>query len=338
MAGIDSDWGGEIEMTEDLCDQVLQFICPRCSANLGVQENEMHCLACGRVAVMKRGVWDFVVDDDYAASFARQWSRYSRTQLDSSNGTAISCDQFVQVTGWSGTELEGNTVLDAGCGSGRYSEVVLGFGARLVAMDLSEAAYTARENLDRDKGAVVLRGNLLHPPLAPALFDKVVSIGVLQHTPDPLEAARQLMQLVRPGGQLAIWMYERRWYTECLPKFWLRRVARYLSPARVFQMSRLLVGVFTPAARLIGSIRHRGLRRLLSSLLPIASYWGSLPLDRDQQIEWSLLDTHDWLSPTYDFPQRYHDLARALFEAGASDVWRRPLAGLTVGATRALDT
>lgn len=311
-----------------------QLACPKCRTVVRLSDRAATCALCGCVASMRSGVWDFVGVGDYAESFGQQWARFSHTQLDSRNRTTISQDQFFRVTGWAPTDLEGQLILDGGCGAGRYSEVALNFGARLVAMDISEAAFTANANLGGRNEVIVTRGDLLQPPLAPGAFDKVFSIGVLQHTPDPLEAVRQLMQLVRPGGELIVWMYERRWYTGLLPKFLLRRLTQHLSSRAVSALSRLLVAAFTPVARLISHIRPKKLQRLLSTCLPIAAYWGALPLTNAQQVEWSLLDTHDWFTPAFDFPQRYQDVRCALQEAGASEVTRRSVPGLTISAIR----
>jgi 2-polyprenyl-3-methyl-5-hydroxy-6-metoxy-1,4-benzoquinol methylase len=311
--------------------------CPRCRASLRISNSEAGCPACGRVGVLKQAVWDFVGEEDYAKSFGQQWTRFNHTQLDSRNGTIISQSQFELVTGWPAAELKHQSLLDAGCGAGRYSEVAVRAGACVVAMDLSEAAFVARANLANTDASLVVRGDLLHPPLALGSFDRVVSIGVLQHTPDPLGAIRRLMQVVRPGGQLVIWMYERRWYSELLPKSLLRRITRHLSPSVVSRLSGFLVRSFTPAARRIGRISRPKLRRALAAMLPLATYWGTLPLNDSQQVEWSLLDTNDWLSPAFDLPQRYTDVKRVLLEEGASEVFRRPVPGLTVSATRRSD-
>jgi hypothetical protein len=37
--------------------------------------------------------------------------------------------------------------------------------------------------------------------------------------------------------------------------------------------------------------------------MPVANRLGVLPLTDQQQREWSLLDTFDWLSPEFDNPQ-----------------------------------
>src|SRR5258708_35577592 len=101
----------------------LQIACPKCGASPQVVDTRVLCGRVGTVGRQDRGVWDFVVDGDYAESFGRQWSTFRHTQIDSKNGTTISRDQFARVTQWSKAELQDQNVLDAGCGAGRFSEI-----------------------------------------------------------------------------------------------------------------------------------------------------------------------------------------------------------------------
>ena len=54
-------------------------------------------------------------------------------------------------------------------------------------------------------------------------------------------------------------------------------------------------------SRLIGKIPLIG--NTIKKLVPVANHHGILPLSDKQHLEWSLLDTFDWLSPAYDNPQ-----------------------------------
>lgn len=306
--------------------------CPGCGGEVGRSGDALDCGRCGRVGRVRREVCDFVLGPDYAASFATEWKRFSATQLDSRNGTTISSDQFALITGWD--DLRGKVTLDAGCGAGRYAEVAVSLGARLVAMDLSEAAYVARGNIPSDVECSVVRGSLLEPPLREAAFDRVYCIGVLQHTPDPLLAAKQLVRLLAPGGELALWMYGRSWYTGLTPKMLMRRVSRWLPPWSLEPIASGLVRGFTPVARAIGALPAGRLRRVARAGLPIASYWGDLPLTPEQHHQWSLLDTYDWLSPAYDLPKTFDEVARALADAGAQNVTRVDMPGLAIRARR----
>jgi len=55
-------------------------------------------------------------------------------------------------------------------------------------------------------------------------------------------------------------------------------------------------------------------------VVPVANYVGDLPLSREQQLEWSLLDTFDWLSPEYDNPQEAETVRRWMEQAGMENV------------------
>ena len=307
--------------------------CPTCSAPVLLHETEIVCERRHSLGRFHRGVWDFVAGADYAASFGQQWQEYRYTQVDSKNGTTISRDQFARVTGWTRADLDEQRVLDAGCGAGRYSEIVCALGGRVTSVDLSDAAFVARELLSNDR-ATVVRGNLLEPPFREGAFDKVFSIGVLQHTPDPLGVAKQLVRLVKPGGEIAIWMYHRKWFSPYLPKYLIRRVTNHLPGNTRSRVARMLVTAFTPVARLTPLLPAGVARRVFHRALPMASYWGLLPLTPERQREWSFLDTNDWLTPEYDLPKSFVELKGALEAAGAVDVRQIDLAGLTVRARR----
>src|SRR5438105_3395863 len=76
----------------------------------------------------------FVPASNYAESFGLQWNKFRRTQLDSYTGHPISANRFWKATAWRPEELAGQWVLDAGCGAGRFAEVALQAGAKVVAL------------------------------------------------------------------------------------------------------------------------------------------------------------------------------------------------------------
>ena len=51
----------------------------------------------------------------------------------------------------------------------------------------------------------------------------------------------------------------------------------------------------------LGSIPLLG--KALKRLIPIADYTGIYPLNKDELLNWAILDTFDMLSPEYDNPQ-----------------------------------
>lgn len=102
-------------------------------------------------------------------------------------------------------EWKGLRVLDAGCGMGRWLHFVREAGADVVGMDLSSAIDVAAA---RDGGAAdFVQGDLRFPPFEAASFDLVYSLGVIHHLEDPVVGVRALGKLVRPGGELRLYVY-----------------------------------------------------------------------------------------------------------------------------------
>jgi SAM-dependent methyltransferase len=110
-------------------------------------------------------------------------------------------------------------VLDAGCGSGRWTIGLLRLGAKVVAVDASDHALErCRENVDQlcseDEAARLTLGkaDLLSLPedLAAQRFDCVFSFGVLHHTGSTRGALDNVAALAGPDGVVFLYLYGRQ--------------------------------------------------------------------------------------------------------------------------------
>ena len=93
--------------------------------------------------------------------------------------------------------LSGLTVLDAGCGTGRYSRVLEQSGAsRVIGLDLSEAMLSRAVRGSR------VRGDLRQIPLASASVDLVVSGLALSDVADLISVVKEWGRVLKGGGIL----------------------------------------------------------------------------------------------------------------------------------------
>ena len=133
------------------------LVCPACHGTLfsdpepgpgeDVVSGRLKCQACDAHFPIHNGIPRFLGAENYASSFGLQWNRFRREQLDSLNGFTLSRDRFVSETTFTPERLNGLTVLDVGCGAGRFLDIAGSLGAAVVGVDITTAVDAAPENL-----------------------------------------------------------------------------------------------------------------------------------------------------------------------------------------------
>ena len=264
------------------------------------------------------GIPRFVPESNYANNFGMQWNYFRQTQLDSYSGQPISADRFWLATNWLPADLKGQWVLDVGCGAGRFAEVALNSGAKVIALDYSSAVDACYSNLRHHENLHVIQGDIYELPFVSGRFPYVYSLGVLQHTPDVSKAFAALPPMLCEGGNLCADFYWKRIQTMLHAKYVFRLFTRGMSQPKLFDLLQKWVPVMLKASQILGSMPLLG--RVLKRLIPVANYTGVYPLTSHQLNEWALLDTFDMLAPTYDNPQTVTTVQRWFEKANLKNI------------------
>ena len=103
--------------------------------------------------------------------------------------------------------LPGQRVLDVGCGGGLLAESLARAGALVTGIDLAPAMIEVARLHAASSGLAIdyrLAGAEELLRQAPAGFDVVTCMEMLEHVPEPAAMVRTLSALVRPGGALFV--------------------------------------------------------------------------------------------------------------------------------------
>jgi SAM-dependent methyltransferase len=213
----------------------------------------------------------------------------------------------------------GERLLDLGCGGGRHAYEAIRRGARVTALDASEAELkdvsTLMGEMSRadaagtDGSGAVVCADALAIPFRDGSFDRVIAAEVLEHLPGDQVAMAELARVLRPGGSLAV----------TVPRFGPEAVNWALSQAyhsvegghvRIYRRSSLLNRLRRVGLRLRGSHHAHALH---------SPYWWlrcAVGVDRDQ----------------HPLVRAYHrmlvwDIVRAPFLTRSADRLLNPLLG-----------
>ena len=153
-------------------------------------------------------VFVFDSDDDNldqitVDSFGEEWSKFNyfnEREIENIGNEYFDIVDFSKFN-------EHSTVLDVGCGTGRWSVYLSSKFSNVYAMDPSKAIYAAA-NLTKDiSGIHLIKASAENIPFEDNTFDLVISLGVLHHIPDTQKALTSVVKKVKKGGQCLIYLY-----------------------------------------------------------------------------------------------------------------------------------
>jgi ubiquinone/menaquinone biosynthesis C-methylase UbiE len=215
------------------------------------------------------------IDTMTVESFGQEWTKFS----------SFSSEEIDKI----GKEYFGiaeeyltmkSTVLDIGCGTGRWTRYVAPKVSFVEAIDPSDAVISAAHLLKDLSNLRITKCSIDSIPFDERSFDLVFSLGVLHHIPDTMDAMRKAASFVKKDGQLLVYLY----YALDNRGFLFRSVFHMSNFVRFFvsklapSLKRLIcdilaVLVYLPLITLAKVIKSVSGENQFWRKLPLSAYW-----------------------------------------------------------------
>jgi ubiquinone/menaquinone biosynthesis C-methylase UbiE/uncharacterized protein YbaR (Trm112 family) len=306
-------------------EHLKYLACPKCYGDLKIsqikeEENgliktgQLLCGLCHSTYDIASFIPRFVSLENYASSFGLEWTKNARTQYDSYTNSGVSEQRFFGETGWP-RDMKEQTILEVGSGSGRFTEQAASTGAMVVSMDYSCAVEANYQSNGKKGNVLIVQADIYLMPFKKNYFEKVLCIGVLQHTPDVKKAFFALPQFLKTEGSLVIDVYRKP--NRFVTKYMVRHLTKRMNHELLYKLCKNYICFMWPIARFINRLPQG---RKINGMLLIADYRGEYKLSEKILKEWAILDTFDMLSPAHDHPQRLESVEDWFKQAGLKDV------------------
>lgn len=281
----------------------------------GLKENE-------RLVFPKiNGAYRIAANNNYTDNFGFQWNKFAETQIDKTASLTISKKRFFAETQWDKEDLTGKKILEVGSGAGRFTQIILDFtNAELYSVDYSSAVEANYKNNAPNNRLNLFQASIYELPFAQAQFDKVICLGVLQHTPDVEKSVKALISMAKPGGEVIVDFYPiKGWWTKLQAKYLLRPFTKKMNNEKLYKKIDNNIDWLIKTSGFLSKLKLN----IVNRLLPICDIEGTMPknLPYQQLRELCVLDTFDMFSPEYDQPQKISNVVKWFKKYNMKNVW-----------------
>jgi SAM-dependent methyltransferase len=220
--------------------------------------------------------------------------------------------------------LKGEDILEAGSGSGRFTEHLIKTKANIYSFDISQAVEANFNNNKSNQNLKLFQADIYNIPLDKK-FDKILCFGVLQHCPDVKKSFLNLTKYLKPGGEIVVDFYYRSWKRFYSPMFYLRFLTCRIKPSLLYKIIKFYVKFTWPLTRLLNKIPFIGPRIIF--LMCIIDHTNKDIDYKGQKIkndkllkDWAILNTFDLLSARYENNQKKSEVRKMAQEAKLKNI------------------
>lgn len=196
--------------------------CPKCKGDLKLIEKEadggevfegmLECGDCGKSCEVTASVPRMIVDlgdrDELSESWGFQWAVQADGKLETDTyygeKEEDEIGNFFKYLGISPADLQGKTILDAGCGCGRLTKALGKYSAEVVGIDIASSIERINDYCSSEDNVHIMQADIVDIPFRDESFDYVWSKLAVCYTHEPEQAFANLAGLVKPAGKLFV--------------------------------------------------------------------------------------------------------------------------------------
>jgi ubiquinone/menaquinone biosynthesis C-methylase UbiE len=146
---------------------------------------------------------DVNLDKDTVDAFGEEWLKFNAFTDDE---IRIAGSQYFDIVDDSILN-KNTTVLDLGCGSGRWTKFIADKVKLVEAIDPSQAVFSAYQTNIKESNVRITQASVSNIPFEDSTFDLVICLGVLHHIPDTQQALIDVVKKLKKGGSILLYLY-----------------------------------------------------------------------------------------------------------------------------------
>lgn len=190
--------------------------------------------------------------------------------------------------------LKDKIVVDAGCGNGRYAEIVAPYCKHLICLDIGNHIFKTKKRLKQFNNITFIQTNLETIPLLNNSVDFVFSIGVIHHTPDPQKTLAELTRILKPDCKISIWVYPSNYWGNPIKSIISKFIRKFLLTKTLKEQVIWIKEKLIPIGKFQNRLEKNGLKYFLFPFFTI-----NVPRHDDENE--MLATTMDYFLPQYIF-------------------------------------
>jgi SAM-dependent methyltransferase len=169
----------------------------------------LECASCKRVYPIREGIPRLLPDElahelqETAQAFSNQWQLLATLREENWQELLSYLSPLTEEV------FRDKLVLDAGCGMGKFTYWAGRSKAKqVIGIDLSHSVEVAYRHTRHLPNVHIAQADMYNLPFK-SEFDVIYSIGVLHHLPESQRGFNRLVDFLKPGGLIFVWVYGR---------------------------------------------------------------------------------------------------------------------------------